>query len=246
MNYPYPEFGRDLPAYRVPLRGRRPWGDTGPLELISNWFDHDCARCEHRRGCLPLEYIDDLDLWCRRGTILYHDSTWLGWIPPAGQLTARDVQLERDPVGLQALGRQIIAVRHRLREADDEREGLVDTVEETRSQYSHYEERILQMIRDLRSLNVDVDPTPRQRELEAEQQQLIPVMQQRQRGLLDAEDAETITLEQLHMLRLQRGCRCCNPALGGGNRGIIVDLNYDPRLAGMSNDGHGPGSSVFN
>jgi hypothetical protein len=183
-------------------------------------YDHDCIRCKHHPGLVQtLMYVDDLELWCPRGTSPQCWEAWTGLIVRAHQPTAIDIPLEHDPRALQEIDRQIIALRAKIVADERERIALYQTLEETRLRYTRAGARIGQMIQDVLAIDENMDFQQRARELKAEQERIIPEIQLHQRSLFNAEDDEKRSAEELHILRLRRGCSCCNPALLGGSAG---------------------------
>lgn len=184
--------------------------------------DHDCARCTHRT-VYGLNFIDDLELGILAARFRPTNARSLLSTPggaAAAHCTATDIAVECNPVILENIGHRIIEVYGELEAGDRERQGLVQELNERKGARELFKEEQLDHILG----NVDISVTDMKQRVEkilAECEKMMPEIWHVQQSLIDVVDEENELLEELHELRLRRGCTCCNAALR--RFGTVID-----------------------
>ncbi|KAH8904302.1 hypothetical protein BR93DRAFT_970845 [Coniochaeta sp. PMI_546] len=166
--------------------------------------DHDCARCAHH-GTFGLDFMDDSELQSLTHSYFRTDIDPM-FMPPMSishQLTASDVPLEGHPTVLMNIGYQILKTREDLAAFSLMRQDLSRQAEEKQADYEYFSAKSSHTATSVENA----------REIRAELEALKSEIDRANTDMVLAEDQQKRLLEELHKLRLRRGCICCNTAL---------------------------------
>ena len=195
----------------------------------NRFFDHDCARCEHRPA-FGLEYVDDPQLGTATQNRLLHQAprtthTILSWRPDTSRHSTNSIAIERIPTSLYHIGQRIITLHNRLQAEDQERLVLELEVTTIKAELNSLRNTLLaKLLSQNEALGSQLEQKLEQETVE-EAEDMIARVEHLERGVLDARDQETKTLDQIHEQRLRRGCKCCNEAIREVNE--IMDRTED-------------------